>query len=103
RAEALLDTGNLHLTLLSPSFAARHSLYHPHSGGLLARAEAWTTLRGVVPDASSEAPVITVHLRIRDQEFTLPVAISELGGGEDVLLGLDVLRPLFESGFRIAA
>ncbi|KAL1523577.1 hypothetical protein AB1Y20_018513 [Prymnesium parvum] len=102
QAEALLDTGNAHMTVLQPALAARLALYDPRAGGMLSRPEAWTTLRGVVPGASVRAPVITVRLRVREHEFTVAAAVSELGGDEEVLLGMDVLQPLFASGFRIS-
>lgn len=101
-ATALLDTGNQHLTIVQPAYAARHSLYNPSEGGLLAQPDSWTTLRGVVPGATSRAPVITIRLSIREHEFTVSVAVSELGANEDVLLGLDVLEQLFALGFRIS-
>lgn len=102
-ASALLDTGNSHCTVVTPAFAARHALFDPSAGGTLARPLSWTTLRGVVPGASARVPVIVMTVSVRGSEQTVEAAVSELGGGEDVLLGLDVLRPLFAAGYTIAA
>jgi hypothetical protein len=49
-----------------------------------------------VPGAEVRAPVVTVALRLRGRLFTLSVAISPLMGGEDVLLGVDVLEQRFD-------
>lgn len=103
-ASAFLDTGNQHMTIVDSGFAARHGIYLPDGIGArgFSQAERWTTIRGVVPGASSKAPVVTVALRIRGQEYIVEAAVSEMHG-EDVLLGLDVLHRLFASGFHISA
>ena len=49
------------------------------------------------------APCITIQLRLRGQDFVVQAAVSELGGGTDLLLGVDVLERLFAAGFRIGA
>jgi len=106
-AGCFLDTGNQHMTIIDSAFAAQHAIYAPHALGapssLFAQPERWTTLRGVVPGASSRAPVVTIAIRIRDESFTIQAAVSSLGGSEEVLLGADVIERLFASGYRLAA
>lgn len=109
-ARSFLDTGNQAMTLVDPAFAARHAIYRPDhaANGIGPRsswgqAERWTTIRGVVPGASSQAPVVTIALKVRSQEFVIQAAISPTGGSHDVLLGTDVLSQLFAAGFRIGA
>ena len=109
-AIALLDTGNEHMTVIDESFARRHGIYAPADGARQPRqrsvfAEAvreYTTLRGINPGAETRAPVITVSLTLRGRQFTIRTAISPLPGGHEVLVGLDVLRPLFAEGFVVA-
>merc|ERR1719231_605581 len=100
------------MTLVDPSFAARHAIYRPDAaaallgrggGGGFGTAERWTTIRGVVPGASSRAPVVTLALKVRDQEMLIEAAVSEMPGHDDLLIGADVLQKLFEAGFRIGA
>lgn len=100
QASALLDTGNSHCTIIDDGFAMRHALYSPSGDRQFGQAERWTTLHGVVPGVSSNAPVVTIQLRIRGHTFTIPCAISALGS-QDVLVGVDVLSQLFAAGFRI--
>lgn len=103
RGKAFLDTGNQHMTIIDSAFAARHSIYRPDSVMAvpgLGQAERWTTIRGVVPGVSSRAPCVTIALSIRDQEYLIQAAVSELGS-HDLLLGVDVLDRLFAAGFRI--
>jgi len=101
-ASAFLDTGNQHMTIVDAAFAARHALYLPGGAGVYDQAERYTTVRGVVPGATTTVPVVTVALRIRGQEYTIEAAVSPMHG-EDVLLGLDVLSRLFAAGFEISA
>ena len=101
RASCLLDTGNLAITVVDDAYARRHQIFVPGTSSVFARAEREVTLRGVVPGAEVRAPVVTVALRLRGRLFTLSVAISPLMGGEDVLLGVDVLEQLFAEGWRI--
>ena len=101
RASCLLDTGNLAITVVDDAYARRHQIFVPGTSSVFARAERDVTLRGVVPGAEVRAPVVTVALRLRGRLFTLPVAISPLMGGQDVLLGVDVLEQLFAEGWRI--
>jgi len=111
RATGFLDTGNGAMTLVSKDFAARHAIYKeaPNIPSLLGggsrfgMAERWTTIRGVVPGASTSAPVVTIALKIRDQEMLVPAAVSDPGGHHDLLLGADVIGKLFEAGFRLGA
>ena len=104
RASALLDTGNSHMTIIDAAFARRHHIYTPDAPGVFTAPAEWTTLRGVVPGATAErVPVLTVRLTVREREFMVKAAISELPGSEQVLIGLDVLDGLFAEGFRIAA
>jgi len=105
RGKAFLDTGNQHMTIVDPRFAARHAIYHDAPVGTFggSQAERWTTLHGVVPGASSRAPVVTIALRLRGEEFVIQAAVSEMGGGHDLLLGVDVLGRMFASGFRIGS
>lgn len=112
RATAFLDTGNQAMTLIDTRFAARHALYikdptpelfpHQSAGGFGMQAESWLTLRGVVPGASTRAPVVTIALKVRDQEMLVPAAVSECTG-HDLLLGADVIGRLFDAGFRLGA
>jgi len=107
RARAFLDTGNQLMTLVDTNFASRHAVYRPSHTALgcdtrFGQAERWTTIRGVVPGVSSRAPVVTIALKVRDEEFLIQAAVSELGT-HDLLLGTDVLGRLFASGFRIGA
>jgi len=95
---AFLDTGNQLMTIVDTRFAARHSIYRAESG--FGQAERWTTIRGVVPGVSSRAPCVTIALKIRDQDFLIQAAVSDLGS-HDLLLGVDVLDRLFTAGFRI--
>ena len=94
-ARALLDTGNAGLTLIDARFAARHAI---HREGW--PAERQTVLRGVVPGATSQAPVVTVALQIRGHELLIPAAVSTLPN-EDVLVSMDVIKELFAAGFRM--
>jgi len=103
---AFLDTGNQHMTIIDRRFAARHGIYRDtHTGafGGATQAERWTTLHGVVPGASSLAPVVTIALRLRGEDFIIQAAVSDMGGGHDLLLGVDVLGRMFASGFRIGS
>ena len=101
-ATAFLDTGNQHMTIVDARFAAKHAIYQADAQGPFARAERFTTLHGVVPGASSRAPVVTVALEIRGHSFVIPAAVSEMRGQEDLLLGIDVLQQLFAAGFNIS-
>lgn len=107
-AQAFLDTGNQHMTIVDARYAARHALYRGDTaipalhGAGLGQAERWTTLRGVVPGVTSRAPVVTLALSIRGQDMLVQAAVSELGH-QDLLLGVDVLDKLFASGYRIGA
>lgn len=109
-ATAFLDTGNQALTLVDTRFAARHMIFKPdqaanllgqHGSGL-GQAERWTTIRGVVPGASHRAPVVTIALKVRNEEMLIQAAVSDMSGqGHDLLIGADVLAKLFAAGFRI--
>lgn len=101
-ATAFLDTGNQHITIIDARFAARHAIYQPDASSIFTRPDSWTTLRGVVPGASSRVPVVTIALQIHGHDFTLPVAVSELPT-HDLLIGVDVLQRLFAEGFTISA
>ena len=111
-ASAFLDTGNQHMTIVDTHFARRHAIYQPSeaaaifggepTGSGLGQAEAWTTVHGVVPGASSRAPVVTIALKIRGEEMIIRAIVSEMQG-HDLLLGVDVLERLFRAGFRIGA
>ena len=110
RATAFLDTGNQHITIVDTKFAKRHAIYAPDSaaafmpfGTSFGQAERFTTLHGVVPGASSRVPCVTIALKIRGEEFVIQAAVSDMGSGHDLLLGVDVLRRLFESGYQIGA
>lgn len=107
-ARAFLDTGNQAMTLVDSRFAERHAIYKKENAPLLSgssfgMAERWTTIRGVVPGASTRAPVVTIALKVRDQEMLVPAAVSDPGGSHDLLLGADVIGRLFEAGFRLGA
>lgn len=97
-ASAFLDTGNQALTLIDTEYAARHAIFRPGQAP-----ERWTTIRGVVPGASTRAPCVTIALRVRNQEMLIEAAVSPMGGGHDLLIGADVLSKLFAAGFRIGA
>ena len=86
-------------TVLDVGFARRHAVYSGGGGGVFERAERWVTLRGVVPGATVQAPVVTVELRIRGHSLTLQAAVSELDVRTDVLVGADVIEELFAAGF----
>jgi hypothetical protein len=96
-ATAFLDTGNQHMTIVDELFATRHAI---HRAGT---EERWTTLHGVVPGASSRAPCVTIAVKLRGEEFIIQAAVSRMGGGQDLLIGVDVLGRLFASGFRIGS
>ena len=98
-AKAFLDTGNQAMTILDARFAAAHGIYRADAG---IPPEGWMTLRGVVPGASSQAPIVTIALKVRGQEYLIRAAVSELSG-PPLLLGIDVLRQLFAAGFKISA
>jgi len=110
RATAFLDTGNQHMTLVDTEYARRHALYRPVSGAqrlsgqgsAFGQAERWTTIQGVVPGASTRAPVVTMALKVRDQEMLIEAAVCQMPG-HDLLIGKDVLAQLFAAGFRIGA
>ena len=85
---------------MDEAFARRHRIFVPGASSVFAQAEREVTLRGVVPGAETQAPVVTVALRLRGREFMLPVAISTLQG-DDVLVGVDMLEQLFAEGWRI--
>ena len=97
RARAFLDTGNQLMTIVDRAWAERHKVY---VAGSTLFSEGTITIRGVVPGASAVAPVVTVALKIREQEYHVRVAVSELTG-IDVLIGVDVLEQLFAAGFRL--
>jgi predicted aspartyl protease len=101
---SLLDTGNEHMTVLDRRFAEALGVAsgRGRGGGVFSQPERYTTLRGVNPGAETRAPVHTVSLRLRGREFTVPVAVCELAH-LDVLVGLDVLQPLFSEGLRLVA
>lgn len=112
-ASAFLDTGNQHMTIIDSGFAARHAIYRPASeavtifggeatGSNFGEAEGWTTVQGVVPGATTRAPFVTIGLKIRGEEYLIRAIVSEMKG-HDLLLGVDVLERLFNSGFRIGA
>ena len=98
-AKAFLDTGNQAMTILDARFAAAHGIYRADAG---IPPEGWMTLRGVVPGASSQAPIVTIALKIRGQEYLIRAAVSELSG-PPLLLGIDVLQQLLAAGFKISA
>jgi len=94
-------------------FALRHAIYRPAShgpanfggeatGSSFGQAEGWTTVQGVVPGATARAPYVTIGLKIRGEEYVIRAIVSEMKG-HDLLLGVDVLERLFNSGFRIGA
>ena len=78
----------IHITLVDARFAARHAIYLPGQ-----QAERYVTIRGVVPGATSQAPVVTTALKIRGQDLTVPgtvpAAISTLN--EDVLVDIGTI------------
>merc|ERR1719198_1982629 len=95
------------MTLIDTHFAARHAIYKPeHAASLLGlassfgQAERWTTIHGVVPGASTRAPVVTIALKVRNETFVIEAAVSPMSG-HDLLIGKDVLGRLFDAGFRI--
>lgn len=100
-ANALLDTGNLALTVVDSDFARASGLYLAEAPSVFAQAEEWTVLRGVVPGAEARAPVITINLRVHGLDFAVRAAVSPLHDTQ-VLVGLDVLHNLFSAGFSIA-
>lgn len=105
RGTAFLDTGNQHMTIIDRRFAARHAIFQetPAAFAGLGQAERWTTLHGVVPGASSRAPVVTIALKLRGEEFVIQAAVSDMGSGHDLLLGVDVLGRMFASGYHIGS
>lgn len=100
--DALLDTGNSHMTVIDTRFAEVLGLYSRDPQSLFGRPIRHATLRGVVPGAEVLTPVIMLTLTIRAQEFTVEAAVSEMSG-QHLLLGLDVLEPLFKEGFSLGA
>lgn len=90
----------IHITLVDARFAARHAIYLPGQ-----QAERYVTIRGVVPGATSQAPVVTTALKIRGQDLTVPgtvpAAISTLN--EDVLVDIGTINRRFSAGFRMGA
>ena len=97
-ALALVDTGNLAKTLIDKGFATQHALYDPASG--LGRE--FMTMRGVTGEPLS-IPVVSLFLRIRGEELTVKAGVHDLQKQPPFLLGMDVLRPLFQRGFQLAA
>lgn len=97
-APALLDTGNLAKTLIDKRFAVQHKIYDPASGV----AREFMTMRGVTGEPAS-IPVVMLFLRIRGEEFTVQAGVHDLENRAPFLLGMDVLRPLFQRGFQLAA
>jgi len=104
QASAFLDTGNQHMTIIDDDFAAMHGIHIPVStpGSVFSQAERYTTIRGVVPGATTRVPVVTIALRIRGHDFTIQAAVSKMHG-HTLLLGIDVLQNLFAAGFNISA
>lgn len=99
---ALLDTGNEHLTCIDEDFAVGLGLYAPSGGSVHRRPTGTTTLRGIVPDAQAQAPVIHVKLRVRGVEFgPMRAALTRLERARPVLLGMDVIGELFAAGYSI--
>ena len=99
-ASALFDTGNESLTVIDAAFARRHALFAKGSS-VFAQAERWVTLRGVVPGATVQVPVVTVELRVRGHTFRQQVAVSELDPRTEVLVGIDIIESLWAAGIRI--
>ncbi len=97
-ALALLDTGNLAKTLIDKRFAVQHKLFDPESG--LGRE--FMTMRGVTGEPVS-IPVVMLFLRIRGEELNVKAGVHDLENKPPFLLGMDVLRPLFERGFSMGA
>ena len=97
-ALALLDTGNLAKTLIDKRFAVQHKIYDPASGV----AREFMTMRGVTGEPAS-IPVVMLFLRIRGEELTVKAGVHDLENKPPFLLGMDVLRPLFQRGFQLAA
>ena len=97
-ALALLDTGNLAKTLIDKHFAVQHKIYD-HASGV---GREFMTMRGVTGEAAT-IPVVMLFLRIRGEEFTVQAGVHDLGNNPPFLLGMDVLRPLFQRGFQLAA
>ena len=60
-------------------------------------------LRGIVPDSFVNCPVIIITIRFaEDAEVRhIEAAVSDLRG-IDVLVGMDVLKPMFEQGYHLA-
>merc|ERR1711907_931943 len=56
--------------------------------------ERYTVIRGVVPGATSQAPIVTIAIQIRGQDLIIPAAIAPLTG-EDILLNMDSINQLF--------
>lgn len=101
QASCLLDTGNQHMTIVDDRCAARLGLLvMPGERSVLAQPDGYTTLRGVNPGAKTLAPIITATLRLRGRVFRKQVAVSALKG-QDVLVGVDILRDLYREGFYI--
>ncbi len=97
-ALALLDTGNLAKTLIDKHFAVQHKIFDPESG---LRRE-FMTMRGVTGEPVS-IPVVMLFLRIRGEELHVKAGVHDLENKPPFLLGMDVLRPLFERGFSMGA
>ena len=110
RASAFLDTGNQHMTIVDPPFAKEHAIYCPdeaplwrnHSGSAFGQAERWTTIRGVVPGATTRAPVVTIALKVRDEEMVVEAAVNEMAS-HHLLVGAEVLTRLFAAGYSLGA
>ena len=100
-APALLDTGNEHMTCIDATYARLLKLHD--EGSRVFNAKEHTTLRGIVPGATAEAPVVFATLRIRGFEFeSLRVALTEMGDRRPILIGMDVLSELFSAGLSIS-
>ena len=102
-ADALLDTGNEHLTCVDEAYAVGLGIFDPSArSGVHAKSTGTTTLRGIVPGAEAETATIHAKLRIRGVEFgPMRMAVTRLEERRPILVGMDVLSELFAAGFHI--
>ena len=100
--DALIDTGNEHLTCLDEVFAISLGLHGPNCPATGGHGGDSVTLRGIVPGAHAQATVIYVQLEVRGVAFgPMRVALTRLDSHRPVLLGMDVLSELFSAGFHV--
>eukprot|EP01004_Peranema_trichophorum_P007756 NODE_6532_length_874_cov_40.496671_g5937_i0.p1 GENE.NODE_6532_length_874_cov_40.496671_g5937_i0~~NODE_6532_length_874_cov_40.496671_g5937_i0.p1 ORF type:complete len:216 (+),score=32.81 NODE_6532_length_874_cov_40.496671_g5937_i0:84-731(+) len=102
--KALLDTGNLGITLISESFARHLGLTHS-PGQDPSVFQTWlgtTEISGVVPGAKHDVPLISITYRIKEKVFkNRTVGVCSSDNNWDLLVSNNDLRELQSDGYQL--